>query len=179
MADQIVQDIEQSENESEQDLLEKELISVEKLADFGINQADIAKLKNAGIVTLKAVQQTTLRNLIKIKGVTEQKVEKIKDIAQKQIPQSFITGTAVMERRKCCLRTSTGSKEFDNLLGGGIQTMTITEAFGEFRTGYQKNNPGKTQLAHTLCVTCQLPIDQGGMNSKAVFIDTEGAIYLI
>jgi meiotic recombination protein DMC1 len=28
--------------------------------------------------------------------------------------------------------------------------MAITEAFGEFRTG-------KTQLAHTLCVTTQLP----------------------
>ena len=30
------------------------------------------------------------------------------------------------------------------LLGGGIESMAITEAFGEFRTG-------KTQLSHTLC----------------------------
>ena len=30
--------------------------------------------------------------------------------------------------------------------------MSITEIFGEFRTG-------KTQLAHTLCVTAQLPTD--------------------
>jgi meiotic recombination protein DMC1 len=35
------------------------------------------------------------------------------------------------------------SKEFDKLIGGGIQSMSITEAFGEFRTG-------KTQLGHTL-----------------------------
>ena len=32
------------------------------------------------------------------------------------------------------------------LMGGGIESMAITEAFGEFRTG-------KTQLSHTLCGT--------------------------
>ena len=30
------------------------------------------------------------------------------------------------------------------LMGGGIESMAITEAFGEFRTG-------KTQLSHTFC----------------------------
>ena len=48
-----------------------------------------------------------------------------------------------------------GSRELDVLLGGGIETGSITELFGEFRTG-------KTQLCHTLCVTSQLPLDQGG-----------------
>lgn len=48
------------------------------------------------------------------------------------------------------MRITTGSTVLDELLGGGIETMAITEAFGEFRTG-------KTQLAHTLCVTTQLP----------------------
>ncbi len=33
-------------------------------------------------------------------------------------------------------------------MGGGVESMAITEVFGEFRTG-------KTQLAHTLCVTSQ------------------------
>lgn len=45
---------------------------------------------------------------------------------------------------------STGSKALDSCLGGGIMTMSITEVFGEFRCG-------KTQMAHTLCVTSQLP----------------------
>jgi DNA repair protein RAD51 len=39
--------------------------------------------------------------------------------------------------------------------------------FGEFRTG-------KTQLCHQLAVTCQLPIDMGGGEGKALYIDTEG-----
>lgn len=48
-----------------------------------------------------------------------------------------------------------------------METGSLTELFGEFRTG-------KTQLCHTLCVTCQLPIDQGGGEGKALYIDTEG-----
>lgn len=47
------------------------------------------------------------------------------------------------------LQLTTGSKELDKLLGGGIETGSITEIFGEFRTG-------KTQLCHTLAVTCQV-----------------------
>jgi meiotic recombination protein DMC1 len=75
------------------------------------------------------------------------------------------------------VRISTGSKQLDTLLGGtyildlphiitnkpiigGIQTMSLTEVFGEYRTG-------KTQLAHTLCVQVQLSPEEGGANSKA------------
>jgi RecA/RadA recombinase len=43
--------------------------------------------------------------------------------------------------------------------GGGIESLSITEVFGEFRTG-------KTQLCHTLCVTSQLPTEMGGGNGK-------------
>jgi RecA/RadA recombinase len=39
--------------------------------------------------------------------------------------------------------------------------MSITEAFGEFRTG-------KTQIAHTLCVVAQLPSSMGGTNGKVL-----------
>ena len=50
---------------------------------------------------------------------------------------------------------------------GGMETGSITELYGEFRTG-------KTQMCHTLCVICQLPIEQGGGEGKAMYIDTEG-----
>ena len=43
---------------------------------------------------------------------------------------------------------------------GGIQTMSLTEVFGEFRTG-------KTQMAHTLCVQVQMPPESGGANGRA------------
>lgn len=56
---------------------------------------------------------------------------------------------------------------WDIFWSGGFETGSITELFGEFRTG-------KTQLCHQLCVTCQLPVDRGGGEGKALFIDTEG-----
>lgn len=46
-------------------------------------------------------------------------------------------------------KITTGSNSLDEILGGGIETSSITELFGEFRTG-------KTQLAHTICVTSQV-----------------------
>ena len=86
---------------------------------------------------------THSKNLLKIKGLSELKIEKIKEAADKLIPSGFITGSEIAQKRKAVLRISTGSKEFDKLIGGGVQTCSITEAFGEFRTG-------KTQISHTL-----------------------------
>jgi hypothetical protein len=40
-----------------------------------------------------------------------------------------------------------------------IMAESMTEVFGEFRTG-------KTQMAHTLCVIAQLPRDMGGAEGK-------------
>ena len=62
---------------------------------------------------------------------------------------------------------STGASKLDELLGGGFESGSLTEIYGEFRTG-------KTQLCHTLAVTCQLPLAQGGAEGKAMYIDTEG-----
>ncbi|KAF0762383.1 hypothetical protein AaE_003310 [Aphanomyces astaci] len=73
----------------------------------------------------------------------------------------------VMQSRKDLITLTTGSSALDELLRGGFETGSITELFGEFRTG-------KTQLCHQLCVTCQLPVDKGGGEGKALFIDTEG-----
>ena len=62
---------------------------------------------------------------------------------------------------------TTGCRGLDGLLGGGIETGAITEFVGEFATG-------KTQIAHQLAVTVQLPLKKKGLNAKAIFIDTEG-----
>lgn len=64
-------------------------------------------------------------------------------------------------------QTPTNPQAFDAILGGGVETGSITEAYGEFRTG-------KTQLSHTLAVTCQLGFEQGGGQGKCIYLDTEG-----
>ncbi|KAL5265965.1 hypothetical protein ACHWQZ_G006568 [Mnemiopsis leidyi] len=139
---------------------------VDLLQSHGINVADIKKLKGAGICTIKGILMTTAKKLCNIKGLSEAKVEKIKEVSKTLCDSGFVTAFEVSERRKNIFKVSTGSKELDKLLGGGMESMSITEAFGEFRTG-------KTQLSHTLCVLTQLPGSNGYSGGKVIFIDTE------
>ena len=88
-------------------------------------------------------------------------------IASKLVPMGFTTATEMHSRRSELISITTGSKQLDTLLAGGIETGSITEIFGEFRTG-------KSQICHTLAVTCQLPFDMGGGEGKCLYIDTEG-----
>uniref|UniRef100_A0A1B6LH26 Meiotic recombination protein DMC1/LIM15 homolog n=1 Tax=Graphocephala atropunctata TaxID=36148 RepID=A0A1B6LH26_9HEMI len=138
---------------------------VDILQNHGINVADIKKLKSTGICTIRGIQMCTRKRLNNIKGFSEAKVDKIKEACAKLSVASFLTATQVSEKRKNVFRVATGSEELDKLMGGGVESMAITEAFGEFRTG-------KTQLSHTLCVTAQIPSGNysGG---KVIFLDTE------
>ena len=140
---------------------------VEGLESCGVSAADIKKLKEAGFHTVEAVAYSTLRHLCEVKGISEVKAAKIQSEAKKLVPMGFTTATEHLKCRQELICLSTGSKDLDALLGGGIETGSITELYGEFRTG-------KTQLCHTLCVTCQLPTTQGGGEGKAIYIDTEG-----
>lgn len=125
---------------------------VMKLQEQGISATDIKKLEEAGFHTIEAVAFTPKKHLILVKGLSEAKVEKIIEACQKVISMGFMTASVYFERRKEMVYISTGSKSLDTLLAGGLETGSITEIFGEFRTG-------KTQICHTLCVTAQLPIE--------------------
>ncbi|KAH8796530.1 DNA recombination and repair protein Rad51 [Hyaloscypha finlandica] len=116
---------------------------------------------------LQSLSACTSKRLLKIKGLSDTKVEKIKEAAKKLSPTTtgFITAAELREIRKRCIRISTGSKQLDAALNGGFQTMSINEVYGEFRCG-------KTQLAHTMAVIAQLPKDMGGAEGKVAY--TEG-----
>jgi DNA repair protein RadA len=47
----------------------------------------------------------------------------------------FETGDVILERRKSVAKLTTGAKSLDALLGGGLETQAITEAYGEFGAG--------------------------------------------
>lgn len=87
--------------------------------------------------------------LLNIKGISEAKADKLIGEAIKLVPLGFTTATEFYLKRSEIIHLSTGSKDLDKLLNGGIETGSITEIFGEFRTG-------KSQLCHQLCVTCQV-----------------------
>lgn len=113
------------------------------------------------------ISHCTIRKLVEVKGISEQKAAKLKETVYKLVPIGFTTASQHLLQRQDLITLTTGSKELDKLLEGGIETGSLTEVFGEFRTG-------KTQLCHTLCVACQMPLDAGGGEGKAMYIDTEG-----
>ncbi|KAG5420730.1 hypothetical protein I9W82_002611 [Candida metapsilosis] len=147
--------------------LTEQVQSIDLLQDQGINAGDISKLRLAGICSIASVLSTTRRNLAKIKGLSEVKVEKIKEAAGKIQTTGFVSASVVAELRENVFKITTGSNQFDDMLGGGVTSMSITEVFGEYRCG-------KTQLCHTLCVATQLTKNLGGAEGKVAFIDTEG-----
>ncbi|MCO5600421.1 hypothetical protein L7F22_054534 [Adiantum nelumboides] len=169
---------------------------IEKLTAQGINAGDIKKLQDAGIYTCNGLLMQTKKTLTAIKGLSEAKVDKIVEATEKLVHFGYITGNEILNRvrlrsmflisiklrlpyvsvklctlqRKSMVHITTGSRALDDILGGGIETLALTEAFGEFRTG-------KTQLAHTLCVSTQLPLIMHGGNGMVAYIDTEGTLY--
>mmetsp|Transcript_29089 Transcript_29089/g.84534 ORF Transcript_29089/g.84534 Transcript_29089/m.84534 type:complete len:168 (-) Transcript_29089:469-972(-) len=50
------------------------------------------------------------------------------------VPSDFKTAADALEDRKAMLALTTGAVELDKLLEGGIETGSITEVFGEFRS---------------------------------------------
>ncbi|KAL4762348.1 recombinase DMC1 [Aspergillus foveolatus] len=145
------------------------IVDIDCIQAHGIGAADITKLKANGFFTIASIHGATRKTLLKIKGFSEIKVEKIKEAINKCLPSAsgFITAMELSHQRKRVVRISTGSKQFDSILGGGFQSMSISEVFGEFRCG-------KTQLSHTMSVVAQLPKDMGGAEGKVAYIDTEG-----
>lgn len=78
-----------------------------------------------------------------------------------------MTAQELLIRRKSCFRIPTGSKQWDAILGGGFESRSVNEVYGEYRCG-------KTQLCHTMCVIAQKPRNEGGAEGKVAVINTEG-----
>ena len=133
----------------------------------GVGPATAEKLKDAGYTDILSIAVASPKELSDAAEVGESSGAKIIQGARKQADVGkFETGITLLEKRAKIGRITSGSKSFDELLGGGFETQSIIELFGEFGSA-------KTQIAHQLCVTVQLPTDLGGLNKQAFFIDTE------
>jgi DNA repair protein RadA len=133
----------------------------------GVGDATLKKLKDAGILTIRTLAMYPLNKLTDEVGLGEKTAKKLVETAQDVENMKFKSADEIWEKRKLLNRLSTGSQNFDDLLGGGIEPGAVTEVFGEYRTG-------KTQLAHQLCVNVQLQYESGGLEGNALYIDTEG-----
>jgi len=133
----------------------------------GVGEATLKKLIKAGFASLESIAYTPPSIIQDASGLGEKTTAKLVKSSMQKLNIGFKSAEDVWELRKNIARISTGSQELDDLLGGGLETGCLTEFFGEFRTG-------KTQIAHQLCVNVQLPPDQGGLEGRALYIDTEG-----
>lgn len=106
-----------------------------KLEMHGITSGDIKKFIEAGYHTCEAICYVPKKTLLNVKGISEAKLDKVLEAAKKEVSMDFMTAGAYLEQTKDRVMLSTGSKSLDSLLGGGIEAGSITELFGEFRTG--------------------------------------------
>ncbi len=137
------------------------------LEDLGISSTIANKLREAGYTTVEALAVATAQELSSVVGIPLTTAQKIISAAREALDIRFKTALELKKERMNIGKITTGSKALDNLLGGGVETKTITEFFGEYGTG-------KTQLCHQLAVNVQLPPEKGGLAAKAVYIDSEG-----
>jgi DNA repair protein RadA len=133
----------------------------------GVGPSTAQKLKDAGYTTIEAIAVATPQELAQVTGIPLPTAQRIIEAAREALDIRVKTALDLKRERMKVRRITTGSKSLDELLGGGIETRTITEFFGEYGTG-------KTQICHQLSVNVQLPEDKGGLAAKAFYIDTEG-----
>lgn len=133
----------------------------------GVGPAISKKLSEGGFKTPEAVAVATPKELAKAADIGESTATRIIEAAREQLNIGFISAQEFLNQRRKLSQITTGTKNLDQLLGGGVEAKGITEFFGEFRTG-------KTQICHQLSVTVQLPEELGGLGGVAVYIDTEG-----
>jgi DNA repair protein RadA len=129
-------------------------------------------LINAGIESIRDLVVRGPQNISEVTGIS---IEKAVDLCNKArmkleefeiIGKSFTTATELYKKRLNIERISTGSKNLDELLGGGIETGAITEIYGEFGSG-------KTQICHTTAVLVQQKKENGGLEGGIIYVDTE------
>lgn len=132
----------------------------------GIGEATAEKLQASGYADLTSIATANPHELAEVAGIGVEAAKKAIATATESVDVGYETADQVFERRKVIGKIKTGSQALDDLLGGGVETQAITEAFAKFSSG-------KSQLGFQLCVNAQLPLDKGGLEGKVLFIDSE------
>ncbi|MEM1532299.1 MAG: helix-hairpin-helix domain-containing protein [Nitrososphaerota archaeon] len=137
-------------------------MSIEEVKDIG--PARSRKLAEHGVTTLHDLVTTEPHELAKILGVTVAKAKEIVNNAKELLFSKVQIVETAKEAEEFLKKTvkyiSTGSREVDKILGGGVPTMSTTAFVGHAATG-------KTQMVYTL-IANTLKSDR-----YAAYIETE------
>jgi DNA repair protein RadA len=133
----------------------------------GVGPATAEKLRENGYDTFQSIAVASPGELSNTADVGESSAHDIIQAAREAADVGgFETGTDVLERREQIGKLEFLIPELDEMLGGGVETQSITEVYGEF-------GAGKSQVTHQLAVNVQLPQEQGGLHGRCVFVDSE------
>jgi DNA repair protein RadA len=147
----------------------KDKIKPKDILDLpGIGPTSGEKLKAAGFDTYEAIAVASPMELVAIAGLGEGTAIKCIKAARDSLEMGFESADILLEKRKMIDKITTGAESIDALLGGGIESQSITEVYGMFASG-------KSQWCFQLCVTTQLPKEKGGLNGSVLYIDTENS----
>jgi len=133
----------------------------------GVGPATADKLRDNGFESFQSIAVASPAELSNQADVGESSASDIINAARDAADiGGFETGADVLERREQIGKLEVQVPAIDDLLGGGVETQSITEVYGEF-------GAGKSQVTHQLAVNVQLPQEVGGLGGRAVFIDSE------
>lgn len=133
----------------------------------GITPEIKEKLVKASITMPLLLSTATVEQLMEA-GVTEVQAQELIDNARTLSEIRYLSPSEFADRFFSMSKVSTGSQALDDILGAGIETMTLTEFFGPAASG-------KSQICMQLSINAQLPEEKGGLASKVLYIDTEGS----
>lgn len=128
----------------------------------GVGPTTRQRLETAGYGSKEAIALATRAQLTEISGIAEKTAAHLIREARAQFDLGLKKGTDYEEAAKTRIKLTTGSKTFNELIGGGFETGSVTEIAGE-------NGCGKTQIAHQLAVNCVKYLDR-----DVIWIDSEG-----
>jgi DNA repair protein RadA len=132
----------------------------------GVGEKVGSKLKGAGYIDLMSIAAASPKELGETANVGEMTATKIINAAREELDIGFEKATEVYKRRQEIKKISTGSKNLDELLGGGVETQAVVELHGAFGSG-------KTQVGFQLAVNAQNPVEEGGLGGAVAFLDAE------
>lgn len=139
----------------------------------GWGKAKVAELEAKGITCVEELLVIPPPQYAEMTGVDNETANAHFQLArdaynkERKIESYFRKGTDYKIDDDNMEKISTGTKALDKFFLGGVECGATTEIYAEFGCG-------KTQFCHTMCVRVQLPKEQGGLNARAIWINTEG-----
>lgn len=133
----------------------------------GVGESTADSLIEAGYSSYMEIATASIGDLTAEASVGDTTARKIVKAAQKLADVGgFESASEVLKHRGTIGKLKFNIEALDELLGGGIETQSITEFYGEFGSG-------KSQVTHQMSVNVQLCAENNGLCGRAVFIDSE------